>query len=213
VARFTAGAVSHSRTGPVNITGAGSLTMREIAAIIGRPLVKVPERVLQTAIGAAWKLGVSELAPGEIGGLLYMPIVDTTRLREDWGFTCAWSSRAALGDMARASRGVVTLGKKTVTLPWRVPPGSPDHIGPLRAILLRRTYADEVDRVVRDIGQVVSKVSAGEGPEAAARRQLILDMAAHSTLLARIGDQAHMPPHVVARATQASQAAREGILP
>jgi nucleoside-diphosphate-sugar epimerase len=211
VARFTAGAVSHSRTGPVNITGAGSLTMREIAAIIGRPLIRVPERVLQTAIGAAWKLGFSELAPGEIGGLLYMPIVDTTRLREEWGFTCAWSSRTALEDMARASHGVITLGKKTVTLPWRIPSGSPDHVGPLRAILLRRTYVDEVDRVVRDIGQLVSTVSAGEGPEAAARRQLTLDMAAHSALLARIGDRAHLPPHLVARATQASEAAREGI--
>jgi nucleoside-diphosphate-sugar epimerase len=213
VARFTADAVSHSRNGPVNITGAGSLTMREIAAIIGRPLVRVPERLLQTAIGAAWKLGVSELAPGEIGGLLYMPIVDTGRLREDWGFSCEWSSGAALEDMARASHGVVTLGKKTVTAPWRVPLSSPDHVGHLRAILLRRTYADEVDRVVRDIGQLVSKVSAGEGPEGAARRQLILDMAAHSTLLARIGDQAHMPPNVVARAAQAGEAAREGISP
>jgi nucleoside-diphosphate-sugar epimerase len=213
VARFTADAVSHSLSGPVNITGDGSLTMRDIAAIIGRPLLRVPERVLQTAVGAAWKLGVSELAPGEIGGLLYMPIVDTTRLREEWRFTCAWSSRTALEDMARASHGVVTLGKKTVTLPWRIPPGSPDHVGLLRAILLRRTYADEVDRVVRDIGALVSNVSAEEGPEATARRQLMLDMAAHSTLLARIGSQAHMPARVVVRATQASEAAMEGISP
>jgi nucleoside-diphosphate-sugar epimerase len=213
VARFTAEAVSHTRTGPVNITGAGSLTMREIAAVIGRPLVRVPERLLQAAIGAAWKLGLSELAPGEMGGLLYMPIVDTARLREEWGFSCAWSSREALEDMARASHGVVTFGKKTATVPWRVPPGSPDHVGSLRAILLRRTFADEVDRVVRDIGRLVSKTGTGDGPEGAARRQLILDLAAHGALLARIGDQAHMPPSVVARAAQASEAAREGISP
>jgi nucleoside-diphosphate-sugar epimerase len=211
VARFTAEAVSHSRTGAVNITGAGSLTMREIAAIIGRPLVKVPETMLQTAIGSAWKLGVSELAPGEMGGLLYMPIVDTTRLREEWGFSCAWSSKAALEDMARASHGIVTLGKKTVTLPWRVPLGASDEVGPLRAVLLRRTYADEVDRVVSDIEQLVANVSPGAGPEDAARRQLISDMAAHSALLARIGERSRLPRHLITRATQASEAAREGI--
>jgi nucleoside-diphosphate-sugar epimerase len=212
VARFTAEAVSHTQTGAVNITGTGTLTMREIARIIDRPLIRVPERPLRTAIGAAWKLGVSELAPGEIGGLLYMPIVDTTRLRDEWGFTCAWSSRAALEDMARAAHGVVTFGKKTVMLPWRVPHGSTDHIGPLRAIMLRRTYADEVNRVARDIEQLLG-VGAGEGPTAAARRQLISDMAAHSMLLARIGDQAQLPRHLVARATRASAAAKEGISP
>jgi nucleoside-diphosphate-sugar epimerase len=212
VARFTADAVSHSQSGAVNITGAGSLTMREIAAAIGRPLIRVPERALQRAIGAAWKLGVSELAPGEIGGLLYMPIVDTTRLREEWGFSCAWSSRDALEDMARASHGVVTLGKKTFALPWRISPDSPNHIGHLRAVLLRRTYADEVDRVQRDIARLTTDVDedGGEDHRDVARRQLLTDVAAHAALLARIGEQTHMPRQAVERAVQASQAAEEG---
>jgi nucleoside-diphosphate-sugar epimerase len=214
VARFTAAAVSHPQTGPVNITGEGSVTMREIAEIIGRPLVEVPERILQKAIAAAWRLGVSELAPSEIGGLLYMPIVDTTRLRDDWGFTCAWSSRAALEDMARASHGVVTLGKKTVTLPWRIPPGSPDRVGRLRAAMLRRTYADEVDRVVRDLEHLVSSHSAqAQAEHAASRRQLIMDTAAHSALLARLGQRLHMPEHLIGRAAAASDTATRRISP
>lgn len=209
VARFTADAVSHSRSGAVNITGAGSLTMREIAGVIGRPLIRVPERVLQAAIGAAWKLGVSELAPGEIGGLLYMPIVDTTRLRDAWGFSCAWSSRAALEDMARASHGVVTLGKKTVTLPWRIQRGSSDHVGPLRAVLLRRTYTDEVDRVDRDITRLTSNFSGSENHRDVARRQLLADVGAHAEKLARIGERTGMPRQAVERAVHASQAATE----
>jgi hypothetical protein len=188
--------------------------MREIAAVIGRPLIRVPERILQRAVGAAWKLGVSELAPGEIGGLLYMPIVDTTRLREEWEFSCAWSSRDALEDMARASHGVVTLGKKTFRLPWRVSPGSPDHVGPLRAVLLRRTYADEVHRVERDIARLIAEVdSTGENDRDTARRQLITDVAAHAALLARIGEQTNMPRRPVERAVRTSQAAQEGISP
>jgi nucleoside-diphosphate-sugar epimerase len=210
VARFTADAVSHSRSGAVNITGAGSLTMREIAEVIGRPLIRVPERLLRTAIGAAWKLGVSELAPGEIGALLYMPIVDTTRLRDEWGFTCAWSSRAALEDMARAAHGVVTLGMKTVTLPWRIPRGSSDHVGPLRAALLRRTYADEVDRVDRDVVALTSGPSTSEDRPEDVRRELLADVAAHAALLARIGERADMPRLAVERAVHASQSATEG---
>lgn len=109
VARFTAEAVSHTHTGAVNITGTGTITMREIAQIIERPLIRVPERALRTAIGAAWKLGVSELAPGEIGGLLYMPIVDTTRLHDEWG-------SPARGRAAPPSR--TWLAPPTAWSPW-----------------------------------------------------------------------------------------------
>jgi nucleoside-diphosphate-sugar epimerase len=211
VARFTAEAVSHNRTGAVNITGAGSLSMREFAHVINRPLIRVPERALRTAIGAAWRLGVSELAPEELGGLMYLPIVDTTRLREEWGFSCAWSSRAALEDMARALHGVLSLGKKTVRLPWRLPLGSRDCVGRLRAMLLRATYADEVDRIVRDIAHVVSNETPAAGPDGTARQQLIVDLAAHAALLARIGAQSHLAAHLVDRAERASRSATEGI--
>ena len=125
----------------MNITGDGSVSMREIAQIMGLPMVKVPERVLRAGINAAWRIGMSELAPGEIGGLLYMPIVDTTRLQRDWEFTCQWSSRAALCDMARAAHGLVTLGKRTVTLPWRVNPGSSRQGARCRHHRASRTFA------------------------------------------------------------------------
>jgi len=209
VARFTADAVSHSRTGAVNLTGEGSVTMRDISQIMGIPVVTVPERLLRFGINAAWKVGASELAPSEIGGLLYMPIVDTTRLREQWGFSCQWSSGAALRDMARAAHGIVTLGKKTVRLPWRVAHGSSEQLGPLRSILLRRTYADEVDRVAKDLAEVASRKTV-DMPSGQARRQLVADLAAHSALLATIGEQLDLPDHLVAQARQASETADGG---
>jgi nucleoside-diphosphate-sugar epimerase len=209
VARFTAEAVSSNRTGAVNITGEGSITMREIARIMEIPTVTVPERPLRSGIRTAWKLGVSELAPGEIGGLLYMPIVDTTRLREEWGFSCQWSSRAALRDMARAAHGVVTLGKKTVVVPWRIPVGSSEDLGGVRSIMLRRTYADEVNRLVRDIAEVTSP-AAIDTPTGPARRRLVADLAGHGALLARIGRQLNAPGRLIALADRASETANEG---
>ncbi|MET0317323.1 MAG: NAD-dependent epimerase/dehydratase family protein [Rhodococcus fascians] len=211
VARFTAEAVSSDRTGPVNITGEGAVTMREIAAIIDRPLVTVPERVLRNGIQAAWNLRVSELAPGEIGGLLYMPIVDTTRLREEWGFTCAWTSRAALTDLARAAHGRVTLGKKTVRVPWRVPENASTRVGRLGASVLRRTYADEVDRVVRDIADVEAQsVGVTDPLRTAATGQLLEDLARHATVLATLGREHGFDLGAVSRAETAAHVAQSG---
>lgn len=208
VARLTAAAVAGDLTGPVNIAGEGTLTMREIARIIGRPLVVIPEKLLRGAIGAAWRAGVSELQPEEMGALLHMPIVDTTRLREEWGFTCMWGSREALTDMARAAHGRVSLGKKTLRLPWRVPLGSDPHIGRVSAALLRRTYASEVDRVLSDLADIRSQPLAHDDAERLAKhRRLLAALAEHATLLATIGERWGYPRQVVERASSAAAAA------
>ena len=213
VARFTAAAAADTRAGAVNITGDGSLTMREIATIIGRPLLRVPERTLRSAIAAAWRLGVSELAPGEIGGLLHMPIVDTTRLREEWNFECAWSSADALRDMARAGHGVVTLGKSTIRLPWRFTPGTAGYTGRLRALMLRRTYAEEIEWLNREIRAVRGAGSmAGDAPANAAQRALLADLATHGEQLARLGRRCHVPSHLIERAAKAGESAAAGEL-
>jgi len=210
VARFTVDAVSGTGSGPVNITGDGAVTMREIASIIERPLVTVSERALRRAISAAWKLRLSELAPAEVGALLYMPIVDTTRLREEWGFTCAWSSRAALIDMARAVHGRVTLGKKTLHLPWRVATGADPDIGKLSALLLRRTYAEEVERTVLDLAGVLADgANLGDEFQRTAHAQLVADIADHAALLAIIGEHQGYPSNVVAKAASAAQEGTE----
>jgi nucleoside-diphosphate-sugar epimerase len=205
VARFTVAAVTSERTGLVNVTGEGALTMREIAGLVGRPVIKVPEGALRHAIAAAWKAGVSELQPAEIGALLYMPIVDTTRLREEWGFTCSWTSRDALIDMARVAHGHVSLGKKTLRLPWRVPLGADRHVGRIGNIVLRRKYADEVDWAVRNLADLRSHApSGGDDEQLAAHQRLVTDLAEHAVPLATIGEQHGYPRQSVARAAAAA---------
>src|SRR3954452_17058456 len=111
--------------------------------------------------------------------------------------------------MARAAHGIVTRGKKTIRLPWRVAHGSSEQLGPLRSILLRRTYADEVDRVAKDLAEVASRETV-DMPSGPARRQLVADLATHSALLATIGEQLDLPGHLVAQARQASETADGG---
>ncbi|MEB4212196.1 sugar epimerase family protein [Mycobacterium sp. 94-17] len=89
-------------SGPVNLAAAGDPTFAQIARAVKRPVVP---------------LGV---APAELRFLQSAPLIDTTRLRDEWGFRPAWESDDCVEDFALAVRGRVTLGTRVVALPWRL---------------------------------------------------------------------------------------------
>ncbi|BBZ69932.1 sugar epimerase family protein [Mycobacterium paraseoulense] len=89
-------------SGPVNLAAPGELTFRRVAAAVGRPVVR---------------LG---LGPAELQLVHGAAFMDTARLREQWGFRAAWNSGECVEDFARSVRGRVTLGKRVVSLPWRM---------------------------------------------------------------------------------------------
>lgn len=113
-------AVLGSQTGPLNVAAAGELTIRQITKAIGRPMVPVSKRVLDAAFGALYRRGIVPVSPAELEVLLNLPVMDTGRLRRDWDYTPAWEARECLDDVALAVRGRVSLGKKVLTVPWRV---------------------------------------------------------------------------------------------
>jgi phosphohistidine swiveling domain-containing protein len=57
------------------------------------------------------------------------PLMDTSRLRDEFGFQPAWNSDECVEDFALAVRGRVTLGKRVISLPWRLA-----NIGDLPAV-------------------------------------------------------------------------------
>lgn len=89
-------------SGPVNLAAPGELTFRRIAAALGRPVVRL-----------GFELAELELVHGAA-------FMDTARLREQWGFSPAWNSGECVDDFALAVRGRVTVGKRMVSLPWRM---------------------------------------------------------------------------------------------
>ncbi|OJZ74592.1 hypothetical protein BRW65_07690 [Mycobacterium paraffinicum] len=89
-------------SGPVNLAAPGELTFRRIAAALGRPIVRLG-------------FGLAELEL--VHGAAFM---DTARLREQWGFRPAWNSSECVEDFALAVRGRLTVGKRVVSLPWRM---------------------------------------------------------------------------------------------
>ncbi|OBH78752.1 hypothetical protein A5681_06825 [Mycobacterium scrofulaceum] len=89
-------------SGPVNLAAPGELTFRRIATALGRPVVRM-----------GFELAELQLVHGGA-------FMDTARLREQWGFSPAWNSGECVEDFALAVRGRVTVGKRVVSLPWRM---------------------------------------------------------------------------------------------
>lgn len=103
---------SEITSGPVNLAAPGQVTFRRIAATLGRPIVPLGPR-LSALRGRVRPLAELELA-------LSAAPMDTSRLRDDWGFRPAWNADEGVEDMALAVRGRLTVGKRVVSLPWRL---------------------------------------------------------------------------------------------
>ena len=84
------GAIAHGvtgdRTGTFNVAGDGALTIREIAALLGKPVLTLPAWVLEAALTGARALGVGRYGPEQVDFLRYRPVLSNRRLKEEFGF-------------------------------------------------------------------------------------------------------------------------------
>jgi nucleoside-diphosphate-sugar epimerase/phosphohistidine swiveling domain-containing protein len=120
VARFLAVAVEPGRpTGPVNLAADDTVALEEIAARLDRGTVKVPMPVLGKAVDLVGER--MHISRGELECALRMPVLDTTHLRQVWGFTPAWSSEEAVDDTRLAVNGVRARGGRVVPVTGRTP--------------------------------------------------------------------------------------------
>jgi nucleoside-diphosphate-sugar epimerase/phosphohistidine swiveling domain-containing protein len=124
VARFCAEVAAGSlagRTGTVNLAADDVLTLEELGAALGRPVQRLPAAAIRPMLEAMWRLGVGEVPPIAFEALRCMPVADTTRLHQEWGFRPVWSSLDTARDAARSMRRHVYFGKYRVQVPWRLP--------------------------------------------------------------------------------------------
>ncbi|WP_343603094.1 NAD-dependent epimerase/dehydratase family protein [Mycobacterium sp.] len=87
-------------SGPVNLAAPGEPTFAALAATLGRPTVPAANR--------------------RLAALLSAPTMDIARLQNDWRFTPSWRGEECVDDVALAVRGRVALGRRLVSLPWRL---------------------------------------------------------------------------------------------
>lgn len=85
-------------TGPAgifNVAGDGKLTVPELAALLGKPLLRIPAAVLAGVLRIAKPLGLTPYGPEQVVFLRYRPVLDNTALKETFGYTPHKTSREA----------------------------------------------------------------------------------------------------------------------
>jgi UDP-glucose 4-epimerase len=84
VAAVVVEGVLRRRTGTYNVAGDGVMTMRDIAAVEGARLLRVPAAALRRVLAVTSRLGVGRYGPEQVRFLLHRPVLDNTRLRRDF---------------------------------------------------------------------------------------------------------------------------------
>lgn len=100
--------VRAATTGPAgiyNVAGDGRLTVREIAALLGKPTLRVPAGVLAAALAIGHALRLTPHGPAQVGFLRYRPVLDNTALTERFGLVPSRTSREAFLEYRRARWG------------------------------------------------------------------------------------------------------------
>ena len=118
VGRFYAEACLGSRTGTVNLAADDVLSIDEVGERLGKRVVRLPEPVVAAFVRSTWTLGLGRLDPGGFAAMRWLPIADTTRLKDQWGFRCAHTTASALEDFRTALAGRIALGRFEVQLPF-----------------------------------------------------------------------------------------------
>ncbi|MBI2375986.1 MAG: NAD-dependent epimerase/dehydratase family protein [Deltaproteobacteria bacterium] len=93
-----------SKLGVFNVAGDGVLTLREIAASLGKPFVGVPSRLLEKVLSVLSGRGIVRYGPEQVRFLRYRPVLANTKLKEDFGFRPSLSSRQAFATYSGVRR-------------------------------------------------------------------------------------------------------------
>ena len=109
--------------GAFNVAADPVLDPPELARALGARLVRVPARALRGAAGATWRMRLQPSEPGWVDMALAVPVMDTTRARQELGWQPRHTSVEALLELIdglSANAGIET------------PPLSPAAGGPMR---------------------------------------------------------------------------------
>ncbi|MCD6680061.1 MAG: SDR family oxidoreductase [Burkholderiaceae bacterium] len=94
------GAIEHGLrndlAGIYNLAGDGALTVREIAAVLGKPVLELPANLLRAALWLGRRFGIGRYGPEQVDFLRYRPVLSNRRLKEQFGYRPRKTSEQAL---------------------------------------------------------------------------------------------------------------------
>ncbi|EAQ02339.1 hypothetical protein OB2597_19691 [Pseudooceanicola batsensis HTCC2597] len=87
LARIVARAATDGPPGIFNVAGDGWLTVDELAAKLGKPVLRLPAWGLKAALALARPLGLTQYGPEQVRFLQYRPVLANDRLKTVFGYT------------------------------------------------------------------------------------------------------------------------------
>lgn len=84
--------IERDSAGIYNLAGDGALSIDEIGAILGKPVVHVPATVIRLALAAGHALRLTRYGPEQVNFLRYRPVLSNRRLKEEFGYQPAKTS-------------------------------------------------------------------------------------------------------------------------
>jgi len=97
-------AVGDGPAGVYNVAGDGAMTIHQIAARLGKPVVAIPAGLIRTALAILKPLGLTQYGPEQVDFLRYRPVLDNARLKTVFGYTPRLTS-AQVFDLYLRSHG------------------------------------------------------------------------------------------------------------
>jgi UDP-glucose 4-epimerase len=82
-------------TGVYNLAGDGVMTLREIAARLGRRYVAVSPRLMRAALAGLRRAGLTQYGPEQVAFLQYRPVLSNDRLKQTFGYRPRRTTREA----------------------------------------------------------------------------------------------------------------------
>ncbi|WP_395109583.1 SDR family oxidoreductase [Actinomadura sp. SCN-SB] len=117
-------AVTNERArGPINIAAEPPIGPEELAELMGARPIPVPPLAAHSALRVAWSLGLVPASAELLDLALHVPIMDTSRAREELGWTPAHSGTEAMAEFFEGLRTGADL---------ETPPLSQATSGPMR---------------------------------------------------------------------------------
>jgi UDP-glucose 4-epimerase len=97
--------IETATTGIYNVCGDGVMTMREIAARLGKRYVVVPVSLVRGVLRMLRSLHLTQYGPEQVEFLRYRPVLDNTRLKERFGYVPEKTSSEAFDVFVEGRRG------------------------------------------------------------------------------------------------------------
>ncbi len=91
-------------TGIYNLAGDGTIGLGEIAGLLGKPYVELPAPVVEVALRVLHGLGVSQYGPEQVRFLRYRPVLDNSRLKDEFGYLPRKTTREVFGHFVEGRR-------------------------------------------------------------------------------------------------------------